>query len=74
VYNWAYVFGFFLVSFLQPKEYSEEFRDITKARVKESVPTGGITLLTQKSVSEDYTVRLFVIWTKRKNKKNDFLI
>jgi len=35
------------------EDYSEEFRDITKAKVKESVPTGGITLLTQKSVSDE---------------------
>jgi len=36
------------------EEYSEEFRDIAKGRIKESVPTGGITLLTQKPVSDDY--------------------
>jgi hypothetical protein len=35
------------------EEYLEEFRDITKSRIKESVPTGGITLLSQKSVSDD---------------------
>lgn len=44
------------------KDYSEEFRDITKARIKESVPTGGITLLTQKPVSDDLPVRLHPLY------------
>ncbi|CAG7721134.1 unnamed protein product [Allacma fusca] len=35
------------------EDYSEEFRDITKGRIKDSVPTGGITLLTQKPVSDE---------------------
>ncbi|ODN01239.1 Protein kinase C and casein kinase substrate in neurons protein 2 [Orchesella cincta] len=35
------------------EDYSEEFRDITKSRIKDSVPSGGITLLTQKPVSDD---------------------
>jgi len=40
------------------KDYSEEFRDITKSRIRESVPAAGITLLTQKSVSDDSPVRI----------------
>ncbi|OXA53001.1 protein kinase C and casein kinase substrate in neurons protein 1 isoform X2 [Folsomia candida] len=35
------------------EDYSEEFRDITKSRVKDAVPAGGIMLLTQKPVSDD---------------------
>lgn len=46
-----------LFSIIVVKDYSEEFRDITKSRIKESVPTGGITLLTQKPVSDDLPVR-----------------
>jgi len=46
-----------LVEFLFNKDYSEEFRDITKGRIKDTVPTGGIMLLTQKPVSDDLPVR-----------------
>ncbi|KPJ06998.1 Antigen EG13 [Papilio machaon] len=35
------------------KEYTEEFRDIAKGKSKESLPTGPITLLNQRPVSED---------------------
>lgn len=58
------------------KDYSEEFRDITKLRTKESVPTGGITLLTQKPVSDDLPVRphrkkyLYLRKNKHTEKKN----
>ncbi|CAH2240142.1 jg6395 [Pararge aegeria aegeria] len=34
-------------------EYTEEFRDIAKGKSKESLPTGPITLLNQRPVSED---------------------
>jgi hypothetical protein len=51
------VFGWFC--FISQKDYSEEFRDITKGRIKDTVPTGGIMLLTQKPVSDDLPVRRF---------------
>lgn len=35
------------------QEYTEEFRDIAKGKSKESLPTGPITLLNQRPVSED---------------------
>ncbi|KAI5636912.1 variant SH3 domain-containing protein [Phthorimaea operculella] len=35
------------------EEYTEEFRDIAKGKSKESLPTGPITLLNQRPVSED---------------------
>jgi len=41
------------------EEYSEEFRDITKGRIRDSVPTGGITLLTTKPVSDELPARRF---------------
>ncbi|XP_014369181.2 protein kinase C and casein kinase substrate in neurons protein 1 isoform X1 [Papilio machaon] len=37
----------------QFEEYTEEFRDIAKGKSKESLPTGPITLLNQRPVSED---------------------
>lgn len=48
---------FVMLSVVIVKDYSEEFRDITKSRIKDSVPSGGITLLTQKPVSDDLPVR-----------------
>lgn len=42
------------------QEYTEEFRDIAKGKSKESLPTGPITLLNQRPVSED--VRYFSFW------------
>lgn len=42
------------------QEYTEEFRDIAKGKSKESLPTGPITLLNQRPVSED--VRYHSFW------------
>lgn len=42
------------------QEYTEEFRDIAKGKSKESLPTGPITLLNQRPVSED--VRYLSFW------------
>lgn len=50
-----------LVTDLSVQEYTEEFRDIAKGKSKESLPTGPITLLNQRPVSED--VR-FIIYTR----------
>jgi hypothetical protein len=52
-----FIFGRCLIDELQ--EYSEEFRDIAKQRVKDVGP-GGITLLTQKSVSDELPVRTLI--------------
>lgn len=55
-YNFALCVWFGFIK----KEYSEEFRDIAKQRVKDAgVGPGGITLLTQKSVSDELPVRHF---------------
>ncbi|XP_018903485.2 protein kinase C and casein kinase substrate in neurons protein 1 isoform X2 [Bemisia tabaci] len=35
------------------EDYTEEFRDISKGKVKESIPAGSITLINQRPVGED---------------------
>ncbi|XP_026318037.1 protein kinase C and casein kinase substrate in neurons protein 1 isoform X2 [Hyposmocoma kahamanoa] len=49
-------------------EYTEEFRDIAKGKSKESLPTGPITLLNQRPVSED---ELPPISNNKANKTNN---
>lgn len=39
------------IHFIQ--DYTEEFRDISKGKVKESIPAGSITLINQRPVGED---------------------
>ncbi|XP_037303488.1 protein kinase C and casein kinase substrate in neurons protein 1 isoform X2 [Manduca sexta] len=51
----------------QFEEYTEEFRDIAKGKSKESLPTGPITLLNQRPVSED---ELPPISNNKSNKTN----
>ncbi|XP_059061008.1 protein kinase C and casein kinase substrate in neurons protein 2 isoform X2 [Achroia grisella] len=51
---WANNHGINMVmAWPQFEEYTEEFRDIAKGKSKESLPTGPITLLNQRPVSED---------------------
>ncbi|KAL4089678.1 hypothetical protein QTP88_024677 [Uroleucon formosanum] len=38
------------------EDYIEEFRDISKGKIKESIPAGTITLINQRSVGEDLHV------------------
>ncbi|KAH9641831.1 hypothetical protein HF086_001547 [Spodoptera exigua] len=45
------------------QEYTEEFRDIAKGKSKESLPTGPITLLNQRPVSEDVCSTTFFTTT-----------
>ncbi|XP_028027495.1 protein kinase C and casein kinase substrate in neurons protein 1 isoform X2 [Bombyx mandarina] len=52
----------------QFEEYTEEFRDIAKGKSKESLPTGPITLLNQRPVSED---ELPPITNNKTNKSNN---
>ncbi|XP_026318039.1 protein kinase C and casein kinase substrate in neurons protein 1 isoform X4 [Hyposmocoma kahamanoa] len=52
----------------QFEEYTEEFRDIAKGKSKESLPTGPITLLNQRPVSED---ELPPISNNKANKTNN---
>lgn len=59
------------------QEYTEEFRDIAKGKSKESLPTGPITLLNQRPVSEDvrehtHSSRTVQYWHKWPH-KNTFL-
>lgn len=38
------------------QDYTEEFRDISKGKIKESLPAGTITLINQRPVGEDLHV------------------
>lgn len=42
------------------QDYIEEFRDISKGKLKESIPAGTITLINQRSVGEDLHVNVSV--------------